>query len=98
MTNLPSTPLPEQGDFSERLTEILTKLDLGEYLGEGGVDAARTAIRILVLEEIIGTDEQVIEGSYSGTTEFVSTEISKPIRNYLRAEQRKKLEDNHDTK
>ncbi len=44
-------------DFDKRLDEILTKLDRGEYLGEGGVDTARTAIRTLVLEEIIGENE-----------------------------------------
>ena len=34
-------------NYSERLDDILTKLDQGEYLGEGGVYTARTAITSL---------------------------------------------------
>ena len=37
-------------NYNERLDEILTELDQGGYLGEGGVYTARTAITSLITE------------------------------------------------
>lgn len=37
-------------NYNERLDGILTKLDQGGYLGEGGVYTARTAITSLIKE------------------------------------------------
>ena len=37
-------------NYNERLDEILTELDQGGYLGEGGVYTARTAITSLIKE------------------------------------------------
>lgn len=57
-------------NYNERLDEILTKLDQGEYLGEGGVYTARTAITSLIKELVA---EAKPESRELGAREFIST-------------------------
>ena len=58
----PSTPLPEQGGFNERLDNVLWAIankydpDTNEPYPQMSVPEARTAIRSLIAEEIIGED------------------------------------------
>lgn len=97
----PSTPLPEQGGFNERLDEILDNFldgtearltEIGwERYGEN-VAEAKAAIRTLVLEEIIGEDVDVDKmRSWEDGHRRVG-------ENHLRFTQRQRLEDTHGTK
>ena len=49
-------------NYNERLDEILTKLDQGEYLGEGGVYTARTAITSLNKELVAEAKPEYCDG------------------------------------
>lgn len=92
--NNPSTPLPEQGGFNERIDELAG--DLWAKYGkprtmEEFISEFKQSIRTLVLEEIIGENEPEygLDNPDWG---------SNRMRNRLRAEQRKKLGDTHGTK
>ena len=77
----PSTPLPEQGGFNEKLDKILRK----HGAGEGELTYSLKAdIRTLIAEGIIGEDEKTYQLG-SPEWNFVGGQ------NALRAEQRKKL-------
>lgn len=92
--------------FNEELYRILEQYAEKEielsYDGGGGMTdeyrvQAKDRIRSLILEEIIGEDDAETE-SFLGDTWEVKGVGRLKIRNELRAEQRKKLEDSHGTK
>lgn len=89
-----STPLPEQGRFNEKLTEILS--NFWHYQNDHGkdrgitFDEAKAAIRTLVLEEIIGEDASQV-GS-------IPVSGAQARMNRFKAEQRKKLGGSDGTK
>lgn len=54
-------PLTEVYHAQETGIDVLRKLDTGEYLGLGGVDAAAQALLRLIEEKVIGAGEKAIK-------------------------------------
>ena len=100
-----ATPLPEQGGFNERLTEMLTKLHEAHYDTIDGtdgckssIDEAKADIRTLILEEIIGEDEEPDIPPTRHPNSKPGYSLRATVINKKLAEQRKKLGGTHGTK
>lgn len=74
-----STPLPEQGGFNERLDSILRDY-IGNYVTadeyERHVTEAQTAIRTLVLEEVLDRLSAEVKRAYDKEGDFLEMVIT----------------------